>query len=50
VQYGLQRYGTGWELERVNDGIVQYMVYAALGVSCTECMLYSVNAVLCFNP
>jgi hypothetical protein len=36
------RSGTGWEWETVVLGMIQYSVYAVLGVCSTWCMLYSV--------
>jgi len=42
VENGVQ---TDWEPETVNHGMMQYVVYAVLGVCCTPCMLYSVSTV-----
>jgi len=36
----------GWRRETVDLGMMQYLVYAVLGVCSTRCMQYSVNAVL----
>jgi len=36
----------GWQRETVDFGMMQYSVYAVLGVCSTQCMQYSVYAVL----